>query len=1254
MTNVASIASIDDGFSLLKKDNTVEAWGRDIRATSNSRLPKGNVKSIYSGRGFAYLMYDGTVGYYGSYGGPSLNTQAKLTNVKNLFSCCGGSFAALKYDGSVVVWPDWSTDDKWANLLSNVRDIIPSSNSFGLLKKDGTLLPIGPGNAWGYFLASDSVQQKLTDIKTVIYTGGANLALKFDGTLVGWGDRRWGHDADAVADQKDVISIYSTSYAFAVIKEDRSVASWGKYKYNHGNDLIPPVELGGVYTIFANNYAFSALKQDGSVVVWGHSSYGGAIDNSISLQLTNVQIISSTDTAFAALKGDGTVVSWGSVRSGGTVGFQCSWSDVTLSCTSSVSGDVSNQLNNVQAISATKKAFAALKNDGTVVSWGDITMGGNSTGISGLENVRVVFGSTVRYASNLNPYCYPCPNGFYGRGVPNCTACPSDVATGVVKNTFSLGINSRVGQCLKCDQPKFSLDGKSCSGTCTDGSYFPPSFYDGSDAGCRTCDVEGVFYNASSKTCAMCPKGRYAATYDVLDCTECEVGKYAEASGSVGCASCDDTKNVYTGPSGSTTRDNCYRVCPAGKFGLAGIYDRPCQDCLPGTYSNATSNECTLCESGKYNNEVGSTSCSTCDVGKYRLERGMIECLECGIDFFVNQTGAADCSACPEGFGTNDTKGASSCMNKGLYGDCDAGFYKNKNKFCESCREGYYSIGGGEDSPCIPCDRGKYADGIESVQCKLCPSGRYGDIIGATVETSCLECEEGYYNSFPGSSECIACSPGTECPNKVMLRGEECDEGYHSPKKRSTSCKQCPSGHYQSQKGEAQCDACPLGKFGASKGSTTGDNCQECPAGRFSSTNGSSECTLCGKSEYQPLEGQYSCLECTKVGEIGDPGRLSCVEDPDFAALVGDSVLESLYTKGIALYASFTITALFVAISFLVHFKKQGFNRALQSAQALSSEDAEKSSVNVNKVATLTPLQTAMKSGLAGFSFGSEFFLIIGLLEDAPNLGAVMIMFRCAHIIVTGIFVLILYGSEENAQWLEQRGVFKNAQTMHLLLNENFSRASMPFVSGIVLLSLFDCSLLQFLPWNASEMYTESQGFPSLTVLKWTLGTDTVQATASVITQIYFLATNANLDKPNTTGQAKALFGLNISFAVMGAVSGLITLCLKNGLLSRLEKKLDTLNDKGGGENGIEAFYEAGDGAIQKSFTENPMLTYMGSTGTEDARKIKERNAELEAAILKVQSENLELRSEAQTLQSRIEHLESENHDLRTEYGAQL
>jgi hypothetical protein len=70
-----------------------------------------------------------------------------------------------------------------------------------------------------------------------------------------------------------------------------------------------------------------------------------------------------------------------------------------------------------------------------------------------------------------------------------------------------------------------------------------------------------------------------------------------------------------------------------------------------------------------------------------------------------------------------------------------------------------------------------------------------------------------------------------------------------------------------------------------------------------------------------------------------------------------------------------------------------------------------------------------------------------------------------------------------------------------------------------------------------------------------------VQATVSVLCQIIFLTTSAGKKETNESGQAKALFAMNITFAVLGSVSGLLTLCLKDSLLSRLE------SEEGGGDN---------------------------------------------------------------------------------------
>jgi hypothetical protein len=133
--------------------------------------------------------------------------------------------------------------------------------------------------------------------------------------------------------------------------------------------------------------------------------------------------------------------------------------------------------------------------------------------------------------------------------------------------------------------------------------------------------------------------------------------------------------------------------------------------------------------------------------------------------------------------------------------------------------------------------------------------------------------------------------------------------------------------------------------------------------------------------------------------------------------------------------------------------------------------------------------------------------------------------------------------------------MMRKATTLPSLICEDFCRANMPLLSGVVLLSMVDCSMVQFLPWKASSVYAESQGFASLSLLRWCLGTNTVQVTVSVLCQIIFLATSAGKDEPSTSGQAKALFAMNITFTVLGLVWGHTTLYTKGSLLSRLESE---------------------------------------------------------------------------------------------------
>eukprot|EP00435_Cladocopium_sp_Y103_P068753 s71_g32.t1 len=108
------------------------------------------------------------------------------------------------------------------------------------------------------------------------------------------------------------------------------------------------------------------------------------MESRVQHQLRNVQQISATDHAFAAILADGSVVTWGDPLNGGD------------------SSRVQHQLRNVQQICGAGKAFAAILADGSVVTWGDPLNGGDSSRVQHqLRNVQEICGTHQAFASIL-------------------------------------------------------------------------------------------------------------------------------------------------------------------------------------------------------------------------------------------------------------------------------------------------------------------------------------------------------------------------------------------------------------------------------------------------------------------------------------------------------------------------------------------------------------------------------------------------------------------------------------------------------------------------------------------------------------------------------------------------------------------------------------------------------------------------------------------------------------------------------------
>ncbi len=148
----------------------------------------------------------------------------------------------------------------------------------------------------------------------------------------------------------------------------------------------------------------AVLKKDGTVWTWGQNTLGQLGDGTTTDRTTPVQVNGLSDviavaagrTMIMALKSDGTVWTWGlnnygELGDGSTVTYGKDADGKDIKVIRNVPGPVVG-LNDVVAIAAGRSTGAALKNDGTVWTWGENTYG---TLGDGNTNVSLTSGSSA-------------------------------------------------------------------------------------------------------------------------------------------------------------------------------------------------------------------------------------------------------------------------------------------------------------------------------------------------------------------------------------------------------------------------------------------------------------------------------------------------------------------------------------------------------------------------------------------------------------------------------------------------------------------------------------------------------------------------------------------------------------------------------------------------------------------------------------------------------------------------------------------
>lgn len=299
----------------LKRDGTVVGWGYP---PGGLNIPAGLSGVVAVAAGYQVniaLKEDGTAVAWGT-AGPDLPLPAEFTG---LIAVAAGShtLAGLKADGTVVLWgtSESQADEAPAGLLQDV--VALDVNQHGLaLRRDGTVV------GWGNDLAGKTTVPPGTPYVLAVSAGvGASYLLVRDGPagfplpapvrpaipgrVVAWGNAGAYELPEELRESRDIVAISAGWTHALALRQDGTVVGWGPGLY--GSAAVP-AGLSNVVAISAGTDLSFALKEDGTVAVWGAA---GSPFGQVPAGLTNIAVIAAGNLHSMALQRDGTVVAWG-------------------------------------------------------------------------------------------------------------------------------------------------------------------------------------------------------------------------------------------------------------------------------------------------------------------------------------------------------------------------------------------------------------------------------------------------------------------------------------------------------------------------------------------------------------------------------------------------------------------------------------------------------------------------------------------------------------------------------------------------------------------------------------------------------------------------------------------------------------------------------------------------------------------------------------------------------------------------------
>jgi len=226
------------------------------------------------------------------------------------------------------------------NNCKKIIDIYTNKFNFAILYENRDLFIYDSYNF-------DNVLCKFKNITKTVINYGAIAALNTANILNTYGLEHYGGEHTFT----DIKDIYASKTMFIIIKTNNYTMSIGQIERILRDEFIHIYDLTNVKMIYSNEKAFAALKYDNTVSTWGNLIDGGD-SSKVSSQLVDIYEIYHTFCAFAALTKNGTVITWGEPLSGGC------------------SDKIKNKLYDIEYIVSIRHTFCALRKDKQIIIWG--------------------------------------------------------------------------------------------------------------------------------------------------------------------------------------------------------------------------------------------------------------------------------------------------------------------------------------------------------------------------------------------------------------------------------------------------------------------------------------------------------------------------------------------------------------------------------------------------------------------------------------------------------------------------------------------------------------------------------------------------------------------------------------------------------------------------------------------------------------------------------------------------------------------